>query len=106
MTATAFVTATVCALSDTTTWYGFAVSVTSLPCTHPVLPFGRTGRRTSTQPSARWLLTRKTCGTAEPGLPGSYNHGFGSCWVGAGASGDAYTLMVGNVGLTAATNEM
>ncbi len=67
MTARALVTVIVCAPSETTTWKGLAVSVTSLACTHPRLPFGRTGRRTSTQPSGRWAFTRNTWGTVEVG---------------------------------------
>ena len=50
---------------------GFGVRVTSAAFTHPVLPFGRTGRSTCTQPSGRCCFTRNTCGTFEVGTVGS-----------------------------------
>src|SRR5690242_16038264 len=102
MTSCALVTVMVCAPSDTAMWYGFLVSVTSLPCTHPVLPFGRIGSSTSTHPSGRCDFTRNVCGTAVAGSLGSYSQGFGNCWLGAASPGAANTPMLGTVGFTAA----
>ena len=45
--------------------------IQALDRTQPVLPLGRTGSRTSTQPSGRCDFTRKVCGTPVAGLPWS-----------------------------------
>src|SRR4051795_9405633 len=81
----------VCAPRATSMWNGFAVIVTSDDLIQPVLPFGRTGSSTCTQPSLRSSFTRKTCVTVDVGTSGSYNHGLSNSRAGVDAPGESYT---------------
>src|SRR3954447_15102570 len=83
-----FFTVMVCAPRATSMWNGFAVIVTSDDLIQPVLPFGRTGSSTCTQPSLRSSFTRKTCVTVDVGTSGSYNHGLSNSRAGVDAPGE------------------
>src|SRR5438876_5104512 len=99
-----FVTVIRCAASSTLMANGSWVTDTSDARIQPVLPFGRTGSSTWTQPSVRCWRTRNTCGTFEVGTLGSTSHGLSSVRAGVAAPGVSYTLTLGTVAW--ATSEM
>src|SRR4051812_25172390 len=85
-----------CVPSSIRMWYGLGITDTSAACTHPVVPFGRTGRYTWTQPGCS-LLTRNTCCTVDDGTVGSTSHGLGRVMVGCVAFGESKTASCGTV---------
>src|SRR4029079_901153 len=91
--------------SSTSIEYGLGWRVTSAAFTQPVLPLGRTGSSTCTQPSERCCLTRNTCGTFEVGTSGSYSHGLSNVRALPLSEGASNTSTLVTAGLTVAMYE-
>ena len=85
------VTVMVWAPSATWMWNGFDVIVTSDALIHPVLPFGRTGSSTCTQPSLRCCSPGTPGGRSTSAQSGRRATGCRSVRAGAGAPGESYT---------------